>query len=88
MARAREDTSSSRAGCQEEAEALLWVQGVAECSSKELQLLLQMQGTADQLTSNLASGEGKLPQIHLHSFWSENADTDSQAQKKDRDSVF
>lgn len=36
MTRAREDTSSLRAGCQEEAKALFWMQDVAECSSKEL----------------------------------------------------
>lgn len=37
-----------------------------------------MQGTTDELTSNFASGEGELPQIHLHLSWSEDIDVDSQ----------
>lgn len=46
-----------------------------------------MQGTPDELTSNLASRKGKLPQIHLHLSWSEDVDIDSHTQKKVGDSV-
>lgn len=46
-----------------------------------------MQSTTDELTSSLASGEGRLPQIHLHLSWSQDVDIDSQAQKKVEDSL-
>lgn len=42
-----------------------------------------MQGTTDELASNLASGKGKLPQIHLHLSWSEDVDIDSHVEKKE-----
>lgn len=44
-----------------------------------------MQSTTDELTLNLASGEGKFPRIHLS--WSEDGNMDSQAQKKVGDSL-
>lgn len=46
-----------------------------------------MQGTPGELTSSLASGEGRLPHIHLHLSCSEDVDIDSQARKKVGDSL-